>query len=72
MTSNQLQLMDASLDLDASSAAVQEMEALQDDIEDLKLKVKQLRQESQEVRAEVRPLLSRYPMTDRRAINSIR
>lgn len=47
--------MDASLDLDASSAAVQEIEALQDDIEDLKLKVKQLRQESQEVRAEVWP-----------------
>ena len=50
--------MDASLDLDASSAAVQEIEALQEDIEDLKSKVKQLRQESQDVRAEVsRPLL---------------
>ena len=48
-----MQLLDASLDLDASSAAAQEMEALQDDIDDLKAKVKRLRDESQEVRAEV-------------------
>ena len=45
--------MDASLDLDASSAAVQEIEALQNDIDDLKAKVKRLRDESQQVRAEV-------------------
>ena len=48
-----LQLMDASLDLDASSAAVEEIEALQNDIDDLKDKVKRLRDESQQVRAEV-------------------